>query len=120
MHLASFKELIVWQRSMDLAKEIYLVTDKLPQKELFGLQSQMRRAAVSIPCNIAEGKRRKTRKDFTQFLHIADGSAAELETQILLAQSIYSNLDFTRSKAFLEEVQKMLGGMIKKLSSPAS
>jgi len=116
MQIVSFKELIVWQRSMDLAKEVYKVTEKLPQREMFGMQSQMRRAAVSIPSNIAEGKKRKTRKDFLQFLHIADGSAAELETQILLAKSLYAHLDFTAALKLLEEVQKMLTVMIKKLS----
>ena len=120
MQIVSFKELIVWQRSMDLAKEVYKVTEKLPQKEMFGMQSQMRRAAVSIPSNIAEGKKRKTRKDFLQFLHIADGSAAELETQILLAQSLYTSLDFTNALHLLEEVQKMLSVMIKKLSVPST
>jgi len=120
MQIVSFKDLIVWQRSMDLTREIYLVTEKLPQKEVFGLQSQMRRCAVSIPSNIAEGKKRKTRKDFLQFLHIADGSAAELETQLLLAESIYTNLDCGKAKHLLEEVQKMLAVMIRKLSSSST
>jgi len=121
MYVASFKELIVWQRSVELAKEIYSTTNKLPSRESFGLQSQMCRAAVSIPSNIAEGKKRKTKKDFIQFLHIADGSAAELETQIIIAESVYPQLDFVRAKRLLEEVQKMLGGMMKGLEAgPAS
>ena len=117
MHIASFKELIVWQKSVALAKEIYRTTNKFPPRELFGLQSQMCRAAVSIPSNIAEGKKRKTRKDFLQFLHIADGSAAELETQIIIAESVYSQADFAQAKSLLLEVQKMLGGMMKGLES---
>src|SRR3989338_1088197 len=118
MLISSFKELIVWQKSVELAKEIYKATGAFPSREMFGLQSQMCRAAVSVPSNIAEGKKRKTRKDFLQFLHIADGSAAELETQIIIAQSVYPRTNFVRAKSLLEEVQKMLGGMIKKLEIP--
>ncbi len=84
---------------------------------MYGLQSQMRRAATSIASNIAEGKRRGTAKDFVQFLRIADGSSAELETQALIAESLYLNIDFKKSKALLEEVQKMLSVLIKKLRS---
>ncbi len=118
MTISTFKELIVWQKSVDLAREIYASTEHLPQKEQFGLQSQMRRCAVSIASNIAEGKKRGTRKDFVQFLRIADGSAAELETQITIASAVYPhNADFARSADMLLEVQRMLGGMIKKLNS---
>lgn len=121
MRVTSFKELIVWQKSVELAKEIYHATDNFPARESFGLQSQMCRAAVSIPSNIAEGKKRKTRKDFIQFLHIADGSAAELETQIIIAESVYPRSDFKRAKGLLEEVQKMIGGMMRGLeTNPAS
>lgn len=115
MHVKSFKELVVWQRSMELVKEIYLVTDKLPKKEMFGLQTQMRRSAVSIASNIAEGHRRSTKKDFVHFLKIADGSSAELETQIIICESLSYDLDFIKSKKLLEEVQKMLSVMMKKL-----
>ncbi len=120
MDIASFKDLIVWQKAVELAKEMYRATDKMPRREMFGLQSQMCRCAVSIPSNIAEGKRRSTRKDFLQFLHIADGSASELETQIIIAESVYPHLDLKHSKSLLGEVQKMLGGMIKRLEAPAS
>ena len=115
----SFKELIVWQKSMDLVEAIYLATAKLPQSEQYGLVSQMRRCAISIPSNIAEGKKRGTRKDFTQFLRIADGSAAELETQVLIAQRLYRAVDFSGPKSLLDEVQRMLSVMIKKMSEPA-
>ena len=80
----------------------------------------MRRAAVAIPSNIAEGKKRKTRKDFLQFLRIADGSAAELETQIIIAKDLYFRIDFLKAEQLLEEVQKMLITMIKKLEKPKS
>lgn len=115
MHISSFKELIVWQRSMTLVKEVYLITEKLPRNEIYGLIDQMRRAAVAIPSNIAEGKKRKTKKDFIQFLRISDGSAAELETQILISKDLYRNLNFQKCQDLLEEVEKMLNVMIRKL-----
>lgn len=115
MYIKSFKELIVWQRSIELVKEIYKITSRFPESELYGLVSQMRRASVAIPSNIAEGKKRKTRKNFLQFLRIADGSAAELETQVIIAKDLYSRIDFSKAEQLLEEVQKMLITMIKKL-----
>src|SRR3990167_6873081 len=115
MYIQSFKELIVWQKAMDLVKEIYVITGKWPQSEIYGLVSQIRRAAVAIPSNIAEGKKRKTRKDYLQFLRIADGSAAELETQLLISKDLYKHINFQRSFAILEEVQKMLITIIEKI-----
>lgn len=115
MYIKSFKELTVWQRAVELAREIYKVTKGFPSREAYGLQSQMCRAAVSIPSNIAEGHRRGTKKDFVHFLHIADGSTAELETQIIIAESAHSNIEYVRSKELLTEVQKMLAAMIKGL-----
>lgn len=112
--MQSFKDLIVWQKSMDLVSGVYLLTRTFPREELYGLTSQMRRSAISIPSNIAEGKKRRTRKDFLQFLRIADGSAAELETQLLLAE----RLSYGRNSnlcALLCEIQKMLSVIIKKL-----
>ena len=78
----SYKNLLVWQRSMDLVVAIYGLTKKFPKEEIYGLTSQMRRASVSIPSNIAEGRFRGTRKDYLQFLRIAYSSGAELETQM--------------------------------------
>jgi len=115
MYVTSFKELIVWQRSMELVKEIYSITFKYPKSETYGLTDQMRRAVVSIPSNIAEGKKRKTKKDFLQFLHISNGSAAELETQLLISKDLYPEFNYAKSLLLLEEVQKMLSIMIKKL-----
>lgn len=117
MYLESFKQLTVWQRAMELVKETYLSTSHFPHSELYGLVNQMRRSAVSIPSNIAEGKKRKTTKDFLLFLRMADGSAAELETQTLMAKSLYTNIDFSRQEGLLAEVQKMLTVMIKKLEA---
>lgn len=116
MYAHSFKELTVWQRSFDLTKIVYQMTTKLPPSEQFGLVSQLRRAAVSIPSNIAEGKHRKTNKDFSQFLHIADGSCAELETQLLLVREIYPTISVNEALSLLNEVQRMLGAMLVQLS----
>ena len=80
----SYKELIVWQKSMDLVVEIYKLVKSLPKDELYALSSQMRRAAVSIPSNIAEGYSRDSDKQFLQFLSISKGSASELETQLII------------------------------------
>ncbi len=113
MYIKSFRELTVWQRGVELAKEIYHATRDFPPREVFGLQSQMCRAAVSIPSNIAEGHRRSTKKDFLHFLRIADGSAAELETQILIAESAHASIDYSKASGLLTEVQKMLSVMIK-------
>ena len=117
MEIKSFKELIVWQKSIELVKEVYRATNSFPSSEQFGLTSQMRRAAISIPSNIAEGKKRSTRKDFTNFLFMADGSAAELETQIIIAKDLYPEIDYQKSEGLLLEVQKMLSAMIKKLKA---
>jgi four helix bundle protein len=86
--LLSFKELIVWQKSMGLAKDVYQICKKLPAEERFGLVDQMQRCVVSIPSNIAEGNKRTTAKDYVQFLRTASGSAAELETKLLLVHNV--------------------------------
>ena len=84
----SYRDLIAWNKAMELVTEIYRVTHNFPKEELFGLMSQLRRAAVSIPSNIAEGKGRLSKGEFRQFLGNARGSLAELETQILIAQNL--------------------------------
>lgn len=113
----SHKDLIVWQKSMNLAHMIYALTKHFPKEEMYGLTSQMRRSAVSIPSNIAEGKQRSTRKDFVQFLRIAIGSAAELETQLLLSIDIYPSekVQITEAISLVNEIQRMLGSIIIKL-----
>ena len=87
-YIKSYKELIVWQKSIKLVKEIFILTDKFPKSELYGLVSQMRRAAVAIPSNIAEGYGRKSSKEYAQFYSIAYGSALELETQLILSKRL--------------------------------
>lgn len=113
--ISSFKELVVWQKSMALTPLVYAIAAQLPPHERFGLASQIRRAAISIPSNIAEGKKRGTRKDFAQFLRIASGSAAELETQLILIKNLHQ-LEASDAQALLDEVQRMLGAMVSKLS----
>jgi four helix bundle protein len=107
------KELDVWKRAVEVVTEIYTVTKCFPKEEIYGITNQMRRSAVSIPSNIAEGAARQTEKEFVQFLYIALGSAAELETQLLVAK----NLDFVQDIALvldkISNVQKMLNGLIR-------
>jgi len=116
----SHKQLIVWQKAMDLVVAVYEMTEKLPSSEKYGLVSQMRRAAVSIPSNIAEGRRRGTRKDYTQFILIAYGSGAELETQLEIVQRLpFGNgADISKTSGLLDEVMRMLNKMLSTLSLP--
>ena len=113
-----YKDLIVWQRAMQLVKEIYDITKKLPKEELYGLSNQMRRAAVSIPSNIAEGHVRSGRKEFAQYLSIATGSRAELQTQLLICVEIgyLSESDIQNAMSLSEEVARMLASLIQKLT----
>jgi four helix bundle protein len=114
MAINSYKDLTVWQKSFQLTKAVYHITRQLPKDELYGLISQMRRCAVSIPSNIAEGQQRNNIREYRQFLGIAKGSSAELETQLLLVKEIYG-LDVGQTLAALYEVQKMLGALARKL-----
>ena len=102
---------------MILVEAVYNLTDNLPKSEIYGLSSQMRRSAVSIPSNIAEGHKRGTRKDYRQFLLIALGSSAELETQLILCSRIYKDLEFKEINDLILEIQKILSVIIKKLNS---
>ena len=110
----SYRDLVAWNKAMELVTEIYRVTQNFPKEELFGLMSQLRRAAVSIPSSIAEGKGRLSKGEFRQFLGNARGSLAEVETQILIAQNL-SYLDepeINRLLAMVEEVGKVLNGLL--------
>src|SRR3989344_1348071 len=117
MALKSHKDLIVWQKGMDLVKEIYSLTANFPKDEMYGLKSQMERAGVSIPSQIAEGYLRKHQKEYVQFLSIALGSAAELETQILVCIMLpkFKHVDFTRAQNLVTEIMKMLFVLIDKI-----
>ena len=115
----SYKDLIVWQKSMNLVVKIYELTEKFPKSEIYGLISQMRRSAVSIPSNISEGRRRSSRKDFRNFLVIAYGSGSELETQLEIAKRLQfgNNSDYEEVDSFLSEVMRMLNKMLSGLRS---
>ncbi|HET8885950.1 MAG TPA: four helix bundle protein [Salinimicrobium sp.] len=110
-----FKELKVWQKAMDLVTETYIKSKEFPKEEIYGLTSQFRRSAVSIPSNIAEGCGRKTNKDFSNFLGIALGSAFEYETQLIICK----NLGFISEEDFqnLEEEVQYIQNMVIKLQS---
>ena len=116
----SFRELRVWNKAMELAVLIYAVTGDFPKQEIYGLTSQMRRAAVSIASNIAEGSARGTRKDFRQFITIARGSTCELQTQLLLARQLnFGNEErITDAEGLTADVGQMLAGLSKYLASP--
>ena len=112
-----YKELIVWQKSMDLTVEIYRLTKNLPKEEIYGLTNQLRRAAVSIPSNIAEGNARLSTKDYMRFLSIARGSSAEVETQLILCVRLdyLTQEDIEAALSLLSEIERMLNSMITKL-----
>ncbi len=119
MAVRSYRDLIVYQKSFALCLKVYEMTGNFPKSELYGLTSQMRRAAVSIPSNIAEGQRRKYRNEFVQFLSIARGSCAELETQIYLSIEL-KYIPSDSGKAILqdlEEVNRLLYKTIRSLEA---
>src|SRR3989344_8361475 len=117
--IKSYKDLIVWQRSVSLVEAVYNLTDKFPPSEVYGLTVQIRRASTSIPANIAEGRHRGTRRDFSRFLRIAYGSGAELESHLILAKklSLSALSEFTLVDSLLDEVMRMLNKMLSKLRS---
>jgi len=117
--LKNFKELKVWQKSYDLCLKLYKETRRFPKEEVYGLTSQIRRSAVSVPSNIAEGYGRKTTPDYLKSLYIAYGSSCELETQLLLS----NDLDYMKDgeikelKEEMGEVERMLKALIKSLEN---
>ncbi len=117
--MASYKDLQVWQKSMDLVEETYRVLKGLPKEENYALSDQIRRAVVSIPSNIAEGQARDSKKEFVRFLYIAQGSRAELETQLQICVRLkYLSEDQLKNCLQLnEEVGKMIRTLIKRLST---
>ena len=115
----TYKDLIVWQKSMDLVIKIYKLIDLFPKSEIYGLSSQIKRSAVSVPSNIAEGRRRGTKNEYRQFLTIAYASGAELETQIEIAKrlSFGKDEDYLRVDSLLLEIMKMLNKILLALRS---
>ncbi len=117
--MAGYRDLKVWRLAMELAEDVYKLCTEFPKHEVYGLTSQLQRAAVSIPSNIAEGQARNSSKEFSHFLGIARGSLAELETQIMLAQRLgyigAEKVDLVLGKA--EEIAKMLKGLQKSIAT---
>jgi four helix bundle protein len=113
----NYENLDVWKKAVELVKIVYRVTENFPKEEVYGLTSQIRRSAFSVPLNIAEGQGRKSKKDFVQFLIIARASLNELNTALLLAKEM-DYIDESRYNELREkiiEISKMLGGLIKSL-----
>jgi len=114
MKTNSFKDLIVWQKSYKLVIEIYKITKNFPKDEMYSLSQQIRRAAVAIPSNIAEGYGRQYNKEYKQFLSIAYGSLCELETQYLLS----IDLDYIKNEGTIEALMKEVGSMLYRMLNP--
>ena len=118
MPVKNYRELIVWQKSMDLVELVYQATKQFPKEELYGLASQIKKSVVSIPSNIAEGQARKSTAGFLRFLSIAHGSRAEMETQIILANRLKYIDDHLLEQILgkSEEITKLLNGLINSLN----
>jgi len=115
--IQSHKDLIAWNKALAFAVAVHRLSEAFPRSERFGLTSQLRRAAVSVPSNIAEGAARRTTRDLIAFLHVARGSLAELETQLLLAQQLgYADAArFQQIQPQLDEISRLINGLIKGL-----
>jgi len=115
----SYREQFIWQRSVDLAVNCYGLTQHFPKSELYGLTSQIRRSAVSVASNIAEGYGRRTKNEYVQFLHISLGSLRELDTQLIIAQrvNLADNKLFTPLINEVEEMQRIMVATVKKLKT---
>ena len=118
MIIKGFQDLEVWKKAIVLVKNIYLITQTFPKEETYGMTSQIRRAAVSIPSNIAEGKARQSKKEYVQFLFIALGSTAEVQTQIIIAKELQyitekNKLDILEN---LDHIARMLRRLIQELN----
>jgi len=114
----SYKDLQVWQKSMELVKRIYRLTQHFPKEELYGLTSQLRRSAVSIPSNLAEGSSKRSTKEFMRFINISYGSLCELETQILIACDLEYIESQTKNECCekISEIGRMLNGLLRALN----
>ena len=115
MKVQNYKELIVWQKSIEFVIEVYTITRQFPTEEKYGLSSQMQRASVGVPSSIAEGACRNHTNEFRQFLGISYASSAELETQIIIAKRLYPKIDYSKAEQLNTEVQKMLNSLMSKL-----
>lgn len=119
MRKTFYKDLIVWQKSIELVSNIYRITKRFPKEEIFGITAQMRRASISISSNIAEGSGRGTSKDFIHFIIMSIGSALELETQLIIALrlQLINELDYNKLTSLLTEIIKMLRSLNNSLAT---
>jgi len=117
--IRTYRDLDIWKTGLDIVKDVYTVTKEFPRHELYGLTSQMRRSAVSIPSNVAEGFRRRHNKEYARFLCISLGSCAELETQVTIAWELgyMAKCEEARLLEKLDHVCRMISNLIKKLES---
>ena len=117
MAVQSYKELLAWQKAMDLVVEVYQATANFPRDERFGLTNQLRRASVSVPSNIAEGQGRGPTQDFVRFLCIARGSVQEVDTQLTLATRLgfLTQTEYDRVASLIVEVAKLINGLIRSI-----
>jgi len=119
--IKTYKDLLVWQKSMNLVTEIYKLSKSFPADEMYGLTCQIRRSAISIPSNIAEGSGRKSTADYIRFLYIATGSLYELQTQIEIALTLgyLKKTDFDKLYESSREIERMLSSLTRKLNDAA-
>ena len=117
--IQSYKDLEVWKMSIEFVKEIYLITKQFPKEEQFGLVQQLKRAAISIPCNIAEGKMRGHRKEYIQFLYISLGSCGEVSTQLFIALELnyIDENTYNQLSAKIDHISRMIRNLIKSLKN---
>ena len=116
--IQSYKDLLIWQKGIALVKSVYVLCDTLPKEEVYGLQSQMKRAAISVPSNIAEGYGRNYSQNYIQFLRIARGSLLELETHLIISRELkhIGKELFQKVQSLITEENKMLNAFIKSIS----
>jgi four helix bundle protein len=117
-----YRDLIVWQKAMDLVETIYRTTGAFPREEIYGLTSQIRRAAVSIPSNIAEGNGRHTTRDYVHFLGMAYGSVKEVETQVLIAERLQyiNSVHSAELVQMTTEIARLISGLVNSLNRKIS
>jgi len=117
MKIESFKQLKIWQKGIEVVKDVYAITRKFPKEELYCLTSQMRRAAISVPSNVAEGFKRFYNKEYRQFLNIALGSCAELETQLIVSKELgyIGAMELEKVSEKLDHISKMITSLKNKL-----
>ena len=117
MSIITHKDLNVWNDAMELVTDIYRLTKSFPKEELYGLTSQIRRSAVSVPSNIAEGAARKNKTEFIQFLYIALGSLSELETQLIISKNLNYSDTISSLLSKVTDIRKMIFGLIKSIKN---